>query len=611
VTPPVHARPRRLPAFIALCGLSLTLAAPAVAQKVRVQVARGPHYVGEQINVEVVAEGFEENPQPEIRPPQPARGQLAFHGVSPQVSSSITIVNGQMTQSRRVSFTYHFRFIADEPGPLQLRPFILEQNGVTRATAPVELKLREIPASRELAVQLRLPDGPLFVGQRVKVGIDFLIDRELQRNLVSYALRVPLFDNSPFRFLDEPASDAKTELQVQTASGTLMLAGSYQEVSRGGRTYLRFTAERTMIPLEAGTFTTSPPSVIVNQGTKYRRDLFGSRQATSVRKLMARGQPATLEVVEVPTVGRPASFGGAIGRGYTLEVTADRSVVQVGEPIVLHFLLRGDGDLTTTSLPPLNNPGLLDPQFFRVPGDPPPGLIEDDGKHFEATVRVLDSSVREIPALSYSWFDADSRRFETTHSRPISVSVGAAQVVGANAVERRAAERAVPAPPTREPAGAGDGRTRRGSLALSGADLAIERDLAVLRRDDRAAGANGLWIATLYALGLTSLTLAFFDRRRRDLDPAAGARHRALTRGRSEVEEALSRPGPEAAGAIATALRAMLAEVPDFGDAQLDTLLGECDTYSYAPTGDRSTALPDELQRRAAEMARRLEEAGT
>ena len=41
-------------------------------------------------------------PQPEIRPPSPSRGSLTFHGVSPQVASSITIVNGQMTRQERV-----------------------------------------------------------------------------------------------------------------------------------------------------------------------------------------------------------------------------------------------------------------------------------------------------------------------------------------------------------------------------------------------------------------------------------------------------------------------------------------------------------------------------
>lgn len=595
-------------AFTVLWVGTAALAPPAAAQKVRIQVARGPHYVGEQVDIDIVAEGFEEDPQPEIRPPQPTLGHLTFHGVSPQVSSSITIVNGQMARSRRVAFTYHFRFIADEPGRAELLSFVLEQNGVTRSTAPVALRLREIASSNAVAVQMRLPEGPLFVGQKLKIAIDFLIERDLQRNLVSYALRVPLFESSQYRFLDEPSANAKTELQVQTHSGTLMLAGTYREVDREGRKYLLFTAERTMIPLEAGTFEPPPPSVIVNQGTNYRRDLFGGRQATAVRKLMARGQPTTVEVIEVPVEERPPSFGGAIGRGYTLDVTADRSVVQVGEPIVLSFHLRGDGDLTTASLPGLDRKGLLDPNEFRVPTDSPPGRIDESGKHFDVTVRVLDASVREIPALSYSWFDAGTRRFETVRSRPIALSVGAAQVIGANAVERRAqTDTKTEASPDEAEKGS-RGLVRSASLALSGADLAVERNRALLLRDDRAGGTGLVPLAGLYGLGAASIALAVLDRRRRDVDPRVLKRRKALARARRELETALGLPGQEAA--VAGALRAMLSEVPEAGGQPLDVLLGECDARSYAPADSQIAPLPDELRLRAREIAKALEEAG-
>jgi len=606
----VYSTPSRNIALAALYVLAATFAVPATAQKVRVQVARGPHYVGEQVDVEVIAEGFDEQPQPEIRPPQPTLGHLTFHGVSPQVSSSISIVNGQMTRSRRVSFTYHFRFISDEPGHAALAPFVLAQDGLTRATATVSLRLRPIPASDALAIGLQIPKGPLFVGQRVPISVDFLIDRELQRNLVSYALRVPLFEASQYRFVDEPSPDAKTELQVQTHSGTLMLAGTYREVTRGGRPFLHFSAQRTMIPLEAGTFEPAPPSVIVNQGTNYRRDLFGGRQATAVRKMMARGLPTELEVAEVPATGRPPSFGGAVGRGYTLEVTADRSVVQVGEPIVLHFQLRGDGDLTTASLPRLDREGLLDPSHFRVPDDSPPGRIDEDGKHFEATVRVLDASVREVPALSYSWFDADTRRFETARSQPIALSVGAAEVIGANAVERRSEPRAAPEHESTGPSDGASRKARRGSLALSGADLAVERDPQLLLRDDRAGGTGGAALAGLYGLGIGAVALALLDRRRRGLDPQVLARRQALAQSRRDLETALTKPGQEAAGAVAVALRAMLAEVPEAGGQALDVLLGECDARSYAPADGEGAPLPEALQLRAREIASGLEEAG-
>ena len=90
---------------------------------------------------------------------------------------------------------------------------------------------------------------------------------------------------------------------------------------------------------------------------------------------MTEGEPVRLEVIEVPRSGRPASFAGAVGSGFSLEVSADRSVVQVGEPITLQLHLRGDGDLSSAGLPPFDAEGLFDPTRFRLPDEPPAGRI--------------------------------------------------------------------------------------------------------------------------------------------------------------------------------------------------------------------------------------------
>ena len=88
------------------------------------------------------------------------------------------------------------------------------------------------------------------------------------------------------------------------------------------------------------------------------------------------------------------------------------------------------------------------------------------------------------------------------------------------------------------------------------------------------------------------------------------ARRQALAQSRRELETALAKPGQEAAGAVAAALRAMLSEVPEAGGQALDVLLGECDARSYAPADGEGTPLPEALQLRAREIASALEEAG-
>ena len=162
-------------------------------------------------------------------------------------------------------------------------------------------------------------------------------------------------------------------------------------------------------------------------------------------------------------------------------------------------------------------------------------------------------------------------------------------------------------PEATEPAG---GPVRSSSLALTGADLAVERDAGLLLRDERVSGGNVVALASLYSLGIGCVALAVVDRRRRDIDPVVAARRRRLASSRRDAEAALALPEREAAAALAHALRAMLAQVPASGSVELDSLLGECDARSYAPANAATAPLPPELQQRARKVASALEEAG-
>lgn len=588
-------RTRTIAIALAVCFAS---AGGALAQQVEVQVARGPHYVGDAVEVAVVAEGFEEEPAPAISAPEALGGTLELIDVSPSVASSITIVNGKMTRSHQVTFVFRHRFVAREPGVARIAPFVVSQGASERATRPLALEVRAVPTSDALALELELPSAPIVVGQKVPIAIELWIDRDLQRDLVSYSVDVPLFSAPELRFLDEKPADANTELQVRMPSGTLLLAARSREQTRDGRRFLVVRAVRTLVATLPGTIDAAPASVVVDQGTQFRRDLFRQRRATASQKVRAASEPMSLVVRDVPDEGRPATFAGAIGRGFTLDVAADRSVVQVGEPIALSFTLRGDGDLSAAGIPRLDAPGLLDPSHFRVPEDSPTGLIDEEGKHFEVMVRVLDGEVREIPSLEYAWFDPSTGRFETTRTRPIALSVAAAEIVGADAVARREgsdAERDA----SGEPALASEtpARAPNSSLALAGANLAVERDVDRLLRDERASGSSASGVAgALYASGFAFLAIGWLGARRRQLDPEIAERRRALARASGELERALALPEREAAEVAARALRAMLARVPSAASRELDALLGELDARSYAPPTTQRSPLSDALR---------------
>jgi hypothetical protein len=586
----------------------LLLAHAAAAQQVELRVGRGPHYVGVPVEVQIIAEGFAEDPVPEPEVGPLAAGRLAFVGVSPNISSQVTIINGRVSQSKQVQFVYRYRFWAARAGTVELGPFRVAQGGTVLSTRKVRLAVSEVPLSDRLRLELRVPEHPLYLGARVSVRLEWWLDLDLRKNLHGYTLRAPLFDLSgPFQFIDAEGDRGQTEVKIETSGGTLKLHGKTEERMARGRRYLVVSVTRTLVPLEVGKFEIAPATIIVNEGTRWQRELFGGRRATRVRKLRAADRPQSLEVRPLPRVGRGASFAGAIGKGFSLDVAADRTVVKVGDPIRLTLKLRGEGNLESAGLPPLSAEGGLSPTQFRLPDGDATGLLENGEKSFVRVVRVLDPAVREIPAIAYTWFDLETGTYRTTRSRPIALAVHGAEVVRAEDVVSTAIgeqESAEEPQSGMTPSEAVAPEATASRVRVSGADLAIERDPATLLRDDGGSfGSPWLW-GGLYGGPVLLVLLAWLERRRAAVDPALIRRRKALRAEHRRIRGAVKQGDRAAAAEVSSALRKMLAEVPQARSAALDTFLAECDAVTYSPAEEATAfARRPEFEERARSLS--------
>ncbi|MCB2262376.1 MAG: BatD family protein [Candidatus Thiosymbion ectosymbiont of Robbea hypermnestra] len=580
---------------------------PAAAQQARLQAEEGPHFVAVPVRLQVIAEGFEETPQPRIEVPDPAQGRLELTGISPSVSTSIQIINGQMTQSKWVRFVFAYQFLTQTPGEPSIGPFRVSQNGKQASTGRLRLSIGEIPVSRRQRLRLVLPAGPLIVGQRVPVRLEWWSPAELHGVLFNPRLAVPLFERlDAFRFHDLPDPTADTPLTLDTAAGPLELAATTRRESWRGEPYLVRTLTRRLIPLRTGEFALAPAGLVVDEAVRWRRTLFGDRIPTQARKRRVEDRPLTLIVQDLPQTGRPASFTGTVGPGYRLEVTADRSVVRVGDPIRLTLTLRGDAAVETAVLPPLTADGGLSPEDFRIPRDKTAGVYADGAKRFRITLRALHEGVTAIPPLAFSWYDPERQEYRTSRSRPVALSVRPARIVSAadvvSAVPAKPREPAADteqAPPATTAEADGPSTRPRPAFSLTGADLAIVTDLEALKQPSGLLPTGiGLQIGA-YALGLLAILLALPARRRALADPAQLARAQALRAQRAAVANARN---PAAAS---TALRQMVATAGTPPPPELDRLLAECDAAAYAP-GGASRTLDEPMRIQATQLADRI-----
>ena len=570
-----------------LCLITCTLAwtAPALAAdpEAAAGVRRGNKYVGEPFGVFVRAEGFGEDPQPECLPGKTPDGvTLRFIGVRPQVSSFVQLFNGQRTVERKVTYTYEFEAIAQRADDYTFPPFTVKQGATQASTQSLVVPVLSVPIEKTMSIALELPPGPYAPGERVPVEIvwSFVGDINVARGVT---IRSEFLDT--FSFDDSNAGMQDLLLPISGSGGIVKVKATMEKIKIQGQDGVRLRAKRIWRVEKPGTFEFAPIAVSMQRVTQWRRSFFGDREPTASKHVRAEGQPLRITVESLPDEGRPASFAGAVGRGFSLEASADRTVVRAGDPIRLTLTLRGDGNLDAAGLPPLTSGGGLDPANFRQADAEATGQIQDDAKVFEVTVRVEHDRVARVPPIQYGWWNPKLKRYETTQSKPIALQVGEAQVVSAKDVVSAGptADNATDASTTAPP--------RSAAQIASGADLALVEDLDQLRA--APTGSTLPWI--LYALSAAAITLALFTRRRAQVDPAIRARGQAASRAADAIGKARSMPAVEGAKHVSETLRSLRAAHADVPrPATYDDVLSKLDAIAYRPSADGG-GLPADL----------------
>ena len=618
---------------VALLGIfvSCLMSQPALAQRASVGVQEGPHFPLEPVLVQVTTEGFDTDPIPTCEPGAAPPGFTISSTGSPGVESRVISINNRVTKF--VRFKFSFLVMADKAGTYRVPSFTMTQGKAVVKTKTFELNFENIAADPNMRVSLVLPSGPVFPGQRVPIEVEWwyagdvnAINKEVRRLQV----RVPMFDR--FNFIDEPLTRSDTPMPVVTAKGELHLKAAVATRKLDGRSFTVLSAKRQWVVDKPGEHKIAAPSVTVEKVTRWGRDFFGNRVPTSTRRLRAVGQPQKLLIQPLPLDQAPASFAGAVGRGFSIDVKADRSVLRVDDPIVLTITLRGDGNLSNAGLPTLaattGGPAAvgygLDAQRFRLPAAEIPGTLSEDkmSKVFKATVRVLEESVTELGPIAYSWFDPDKKKFQTAHSDPIALrvlptkTVGASQVVraggkddgngrtdnstttiGAAAVTGGGADNGRMAPANR-------GQSQR--LDLTGAELAITTDPARLLMDESKRFGGRPVLITIYGASILLIGFAWWRRRAAQIDPELLRRRSIISKQLATIARASNLPRHDAAAHIAAALRQIVAHAIGESNraerSQIDRLLAECDVLAFTPNADSNQRIDATLHERALQV---------
>lgn len=326
-------------------------------------------------------------------------GIFTIPGVTPKAQPLVLQVNGALSGAAVPRI--------DAP-PAPLPPPILSGGSM-----PKGVRLTDDGSAY---VRLSVPKREVYVGESVPVEIEL----GMRSGFVSSLNGMPKLIGDDFALNNLSHQPERSEKLIN------------------GENFVLFTWRSVLAVIKPGTFSVSATAPLtVKIRTRPRRDsqlddrfgdpfwqnLFG----TTIPKDIDVVSPAQeVKVLELPAAGRPADFHGAIG---TFAIASDISPAkaEVGDPLTLRMRVTGSGSfdrVDSSMLDHLDEWKTYPPKSSFNTSDP----IGFSGmKTFEQPVIASKPGIQALPALMFSYFDPNSRKYETARSTPLSVTISPSQ----------------------------------------------------------------------------------------------------------------------------------------------------------------------------------------
>lgn len=386
---------------------------------VAVELDRLTAQVGEAVEMSVTVERLGEGagiPDP-VLPDLAALGITLAGDPSTYRGFSTMIING--TVQRRATQTYSYTLIPGKPGSLSLPVHVM--NGAVKIKAP-RTPVLEVTGTAPVATPIAGGSGDPTTAQ----GDMFLWTRlDKPRAYVGeqliYVLEV--YERLPFPNIQLRAlpgfQDFWSEELPEGEMRTETVAGVTYRVHPGLR--------RALFPQRAGTLTISAPEVGVG-----------------MRRRVA-GRPTSVEVLPLPTGGRPANFSANNVGLYTIAAKVDRAKVKQGEPFTLTVTITGTGNIRVIdpgAWPELDGLRRYDPKAETRLSV---GNQLGGERSYEFLMIPERGGELVVPPHSFGFFDPATAKYQTVSTQPITIEAAgdAKAVVASEQAETPAPTKAV------------------------------------------------------------------------------------------------------------------------------------------------------------------------
>jgi len=396
-----------LVAIAALC--SLTLAVDASAQSLRVQASLSDvqAVVGDLLTLEITAVSTTDGTVTINVPKYAGVSELSRRSSE---SSQFSITNARRSMKRTKTLVVEYEAAA--VGKHTLTGITARSPGGSAAANPVVLVIGENAAAtavRAKAGQIEPPrpdEAGLFVRFRSDKAQAYLGEQ--------IVLDLEIFTNGSFNLEDQVGLPTLDGFWNEIIEQPKRLNARNVRIGRNRyRAYRLWRA--ALFPLQAGL------RPIVGQPLTFSK---GRSMFKSGARIRRSPTPLTIDVIPLPTEGRPSGFSSTNVGEYRLTARIDQGRVPAGKAVVLKVRLEGRGNIKSVKLPKVERV-----DGFRVF----PATVRDEvqtgrlgltgHKESEQVLMPLRGGRLEIPALELPVFSPKKGTYETLRTRSIRLIV--------------------------------------------------------------------------------------------------------------------------------------------------------------------------------------------
>lgn len=381
--------------------LAIVYASSTQAQTVSAEFNPNPIATGDTGSFTIIIDGG--ITEDTLEPPLP--NGLSTTGRA-QTSQQMQIINGKQS----ISMSMTWPVVASAAGTYTIPAIPIRVNGQNLSTLAVTVTVADNPSRQQqrqaLEPLLRLIPGKteFYIGEMVPVSAKIYVPSRVQVQQIGL-IETEKQDLAIQRF---PTRPQENQVQIDNRNYTELALSSVMSALVPGKVKLG-PAKTKMI--------------IATPSHDNRFGFFGSM--LEQREIQLEAPAVTVNVLPLPTEGKPKNFSGAVGQ-FTFVASTDTTTAKVGEPLTIDLSIKGSGNFDAIQAPTMltrENWKQYPPKRYNVDANDPnrANLIQ---RHvgFSITL-VAEQPATEIPAFEFCYFDPNNRQYINQRSQPLQVSI--------------------------------------------------------------------------------------------------------------------------------------------------------------------------------------------